>query len=644
MKGIAEITVRDKDGKIKLQRREHNTITTAHLEKVKAAIKNQKYARTMPETKASDFQGIWLHSEQLAHLSDIEPVVLCGGTGARNSGVSQDYSQATKSEVNGNNITSTWVWVLEKDVNIKAISLHSNSFVGTGSANFSRTVAQVLGDKGWRGNAYYRYSNYYTTFEKFKIARNVSQLKDYITWMTHEVSYCSPLYDDDEYVYSFINKAGYGGGSKYICVVDNNIATKRIFHFTQFAGLNYNGSASMRYMVMPTAAADWIFIFKSTTEIAVYKLPRTESEDTIPLVTTVTGTGFAVDNTIIVSNCIIFNYTSQAKTMFCAHSDGTYSLEAGVQIINGVFLSTSLGMYLLNRESSPTPVCDLTAVSEFYDTARSSYLTTTPNPAVHNTILNLSAPIAAETGDTLTITYTVTVEQEETPQPTSAFATDSWATIAAASADGTASTKYKVGDEKTITLTTGEKVTLQIWGFNHDDLADGSGKAGISLGMKNLLASIYAMNSPNTNSGGWEASQMRTITIPEIFATLPNDVKSVIKNVNKLTADGGGSGSHSLVTSSDNLFLFSAKEIYGENKSSLDGEGAQYDFWKSEGSHDPSKYVALIKCQSNGEAAAITWWTRSPSSSTDCFVSISAEGIWQANMSGSYGVCLGFCV
>ena len=638
MKGIAEITVRDKDGKIKLQRREHNTITTAHLEKVKAAIKNQKYARTMPETNAGDFQGIWLHSEQLAHLSDIEPVVLCGGTAARGSDVSQDYSQATKSEVNGNNITSTWVWVLEKDVNIKAISLHSKSFVGTSSENFSRTVAQVLGDKGWRGN--YNYS--YITFEKFKIARDVSLLKDNIDWITHEVSYCSPLYDDDEYVYSFVNEAGYGGGSKYICVVDNNITTKRIFYFTQFAGLNYDGSASMRYMVMPTAAADWIFIFKSATEIAVYKLPRTESEDTIPLVTTITGTGFDVGTTIIVSNCIIFNYTSQAKTMFCAHSDGTYSLEAGVQIINGVFLNTALGMYLLNRESSPTPVCDLTAVSEFYSTSRASNLTTTPNPAVHNTILNLSAPIAAETGDTLTITYTITVEQEET-QPTSAFATDSWATIAAASADGTASTKYKVGDEKTITLTNGEKVTLQIWGFNHDDLADGSGKAGITLGMKNLLASTYSITLPT--SGGWEASQIRTITIPEIFATLPNDVKSVIKNVNKLTADDGGSGSHSLVTSSDNLFLFSVKEICGENKYSLDGEGAQYDFWKSEGPHDPSKSVALIKCLSNGEASANEWSTRSPSSSSSThFVSITPKGAWQWATSNKKGICLGFCV
>ena len=264
---------------------------------------------------------------------------------------------------------------------------------------------------------------------------------------------------------------------------------------------------------------------------------------------------------------------------------------------------------------------------------------------MHNTILNLSAPIVAEAGDTLTITYTVTVEEEEAPQPTSAFATDSWATIAAASADGTAITKYNVGDEKTITLTTGEKATLQIWGFNHDDLADGSGKAGITLGMKNLLAATYTMNSSTTNSGGWEASKMRTTTIPEIFATLPNDVKSVIKNVNKLTADGGGSGSHSIVTSSDNLFLFSVKEICGENKYSLEGEGAQYDFWKSEGPHDSSKRVALIKCLSNGEASANSWWTRSPSSNYDnYFVSISAAGEWKYSTSSAYGVCFGFCV
>lgn len=53
------------------------------------------------------------------------------------------------------------------------------------------------------------------------------------------------------------------------------------------------------------------------------------------------------------------------------------------------------------------------------------------------------------------------------------------ATIAMLSENGTIQNYYSVGDEKTITLSTGEQVTFVILGFDHDDLSDGSGKAGV---------------------------------------------------------------------------------------------------------------------------------------------------------------------
>ena len=50
MKGIAAITDLGKDGKVKYKTKQHNTITTAHLEKLKQAIANQVYDRTTPSS------------------------------------------------------------------------------------------------------------------------------------------------------------------------------------------------------------------------------------------------------------------------------------------------------------------------------------------------------------------------------------------------------------------------------------------------------------------------------------------------------------------------------------------------------------------------------------------------------------------
>lgn len=637
MKGIATFTVRGADGKIKEKRTEHNTITTAHVEKLKQALALQKFKRSVPNTGAFMFQGIWLHSKQLGGLTDMQPVVLCGATTARGSGVSQGYSQATKSEIDGNNIASTWVWVLEKDVTINAISLHADSFIERASGWLPPTYPIVmLNDVE---GVYFK--------EDDNVCYGISAPYDVTNFYKRATSrgsgapFYTPLYTANEFFYTG-SVAAAPQMNTLFGVVDNTMSEVRSFKVSQLAGLSDGTTYSCK--VMPTAAADWLFVIKSATEVAVYKIPRSASDDTIPLVTTITGTGFSASTTLIVLNCAIFNSTSQSKTMFTAQADGTYALETDCQILNGAFSTTNFGMHLPITASNPTPTVSLCGASEFGSGVTSTAFDFDYSGFPHNTILNLSAPIEAETGDALTITYTITVEQEEAPQPTSAFTTDSWATIAAASADGTASTKYKVGNEKTITLTDGEEVTLQIWGFNHDNLADGSGKAGITLGMKNLLATTYAMNSSNTNSGGWEASRMRTTTMPAILATLPEDLQAVIKEVSKQSSEGG-SNADALDTTTDKLFLFSVKEITGANTYSLDGEGTQYDFWKTllnNGAFAPSR----IKRLSNGDGNASYWWARSAySGSSASFCHFDTSGsVTNYTANNSSGVCLGFCI
>lgn len=221
------------------------------------------------------------------------------------------------------------------------------------------------------------------------------------------------------------------------------------------------------------------------------------------------------------------------------------------------------------------------------------------------------------------------------------FSKASWGQIAALSEGGSASKYFSVGDEKTIELTTGEEITLVILGFNHDDLASG-GKAGITIGMKNLLATRYAMNSSNTNAGGWDQSKMRTETMQTLLAQLPSDLRNSIKQVNKKATAGGASTT--ITTSSDKLFLFSEVEIDGTTTAGYADEGEQYEYWKT--IKDGTVAADRIKYLSNGGGSAVNWWLRSPNVSNSTYFRYvhSTGSVNYYHASNTFGVSFGFCV
>ena len=217
----------------------------------------------------------------------------------------------------------------------------------------------------------------------------------------------------------------------------------------------------------------------------------------------------------------------------------------------------------------------------------------------------------------------------------STLAANSWAQIAEASEAGIASTLWSVGDEKDITVDS-ETLTLVIMGFNHDDKADGSGKAGITFGLKNLMASTRQMNSSNTNSGGFTGSAMYTWLQNTLLTSLPSDLQTVLKSVNKKTS--AGSQSTTINTNAMKLFLFSEIEIFGSTTYSASGEGSQYSYFATAANR--------VKYLSNGAGSAYYWWERSPNASNStsfCYVSSSGTAI-NGGASYSRGVCFGFCV
>lgn len=221
------------------------------------------------------------------------------------------------------------------------------------------------------------------------------------------------------------------------------------------------------------------------------------------------------------------------------------------------------------------------------------------------------------------------------------FEKASWSDIAALSESGSADKYFSVGDEKTISLTTGEQVTLVILGFDHDNLT-GGGKAGMSIGMKNLLATKYRMNATATNEGGWDESEMRTSTMATLLSQFPSDLQSVIKQVNKKATAGGASTS--ITTSADKLWLFAEVEIDGTTSAGYADEGEQYEYWKTV--KDGTVADDRIKYLSNGSGSAYSWWLRSPhvSNSTNFRLFRSTGSVNTSDADNTRGVSFGFCV
>ncbi len=214
------------------------------------------------------------------------------------------------------------------------------------------------------------------------------------------------------------------------------------------------------------------------------------------------------------------------------------------------------------------------------------------------------------------------------------LADNTWEQIKLASERGLASHIWNVGDEKSFVLSTGEVVTVQIYGFNHDDLSNG-GKAGITFGLKNIMRSAYALDDTATNVGGYNGTDMYQWLNTTMFGSLPEELRNAIKYTDKKTSVGGGSTE--ICTSNMLLFLFSEVECFGTTYHSVEGEGEQYAIFTDDASR--------IKTQP--DLQIIEWWLRSPRKDDTCsFGIVHATGhAGYVNAAWPYaGLCFGFCI
>ena len=243
-----------------------------------------------------------------------------------------------------------------------------------------------------------------------------------------------------------------------------------------------------------------------------------------------------------------------------------------------------------------------------------------------------------------------------------------WSTIKSVSDAGQGANYWSIGDRKAVTLNgTVGALTLSnyttyvfIIGFNHNANVEGTNRIHFQLAKTALSGGTdvalydasagFEMNTNDTNSGGWSASNMRKSVCGTslssysgtILAVIPAALRTVFKSVTKYTNNTGNSSAASAVTATtDYFFLLSEYEVFGELIASNTNEKskqAQYPYYSAGNSK--------IKYNHGETGTAVNWWLRSPASNgLDSFMIVYRSGsatYYPANF--SLGFAPGFCV
>lgn len=229
-----------------------------------------------------------------------------------------------------------------------------------------------------------------------------------------------------------------------------------------------------------------------------------------------------------------------------------------------------------------------------------------------------------------------------------AYITDNWETIAENCAKGFAKTLYALGDLKTITLNwadgTSEQVDMEIIGFSHDDLSNGTGKAAITFFSKQLLSQNRQLSTVNSNSGGWAGGySLRSWCNGTLFDALPADLQAAIVEVKKWS--DGGQNSVSLVETNDKCWFGSAEELcytVAGIEPTVTGQGSRYPQTKIHASGIDGNWMKKAKA----DGTLDTYWLRSCQTNSHYWSCMNSAGgyVGTAPSTASLAIAFGFCV
>ena len=231
-----------------------------------------------------------------------------------------------------------------------------------------------------------------------------------------------------------------------------------------------------------------------------------------------------------------------------------------------------------------------------------------------------------------------------------------WATIREVSEAGQADNWWDVGDGKQVTLNgtvgilnlSALAVMAYIVGFNHNASREGDNLTHFKLGKisnaqvafcdsqynSSGSSTAFRMNTSNTNSGGWQASYMRSTILGDggtpsspaansLMAALPEDLRAVMRTANKYTYNSGG-----VTATADYLSLMAEFEIFGARTyadSQEQSYQAQYAYYQA---GNPK-----IHYRHDSTGSAVVVWLRSPCNTTGisfCYVNTDGTAYYDA--------------
>ncbi|WP_417758303.1 DUF6273 domain-containing protein [Senegalimassilia anaerobia] len=210
---------------------------------------------------------------------------------------------------------------------------------------------------------------------------------------------------------------------------------------------------------------------------------------------------------------------------------------------------------------------------------------------------------------------------------------------------------------------TGETKTLQTSMGNADvfivDVFKDKGSSGRSAAFTFMASGIFAehpMNPTDSNSGGWKSSGMRSWLNGEVLQSFPDEMRSGVMTVSKLSNNAGKTTSPASVTETqDSVWLFSWVECLGpiawnarSDQSYIDTvdnkEGSQYAWFKQQGVAGEQGHASLDRSVAGSSNPGV-WWMRSsaPNVATS-FGDMGPEVDNGGYASTAEGVVFGFCL
>lgn len=285
--------------------------------------------------------------------------------------------------------------------------------------------------------------------------------------------------------------------------------------------------------------------------------------------------------------------------------------------------------------------------------------------------------VASKDGQTTPNAKTVTCPYEVSlSYIDSTLNNNDWGTIRAISDKSEGENYWNVGDTKSITISgnigntnISQTINAFIIGFNHNSGKEGNNRIHFLIGksgdnMCGMTDSQYStqvsasgwcsMNKTNSNSGGWQGSQMRntflgnsgTPTEPvenTFLAALPADLRAEMKSCTKYSDNTGGTSNpaSAVTATTDYLFALAEFEVFGTRTYANTAEQnsqVQYAYFMAGNSKVAGSW--------GSPATAVHWWLRSVyAGNSIIFCNVYTSGA-ASSYSANYsrGVLPGFCV